>query len=104
KCAFLRTVIRELDLNACVHAVRVEDLPPLNADVISARALADLTALLSFSQRHMSSDGTLLFLKGKNWRVEVEEAQTKWNFAYQVAKSRTSEDSTILSISGVSRV
>ncbi|MCL4170695.1 UNVERIFIED_CONTAM: hypothetical protein GTU68_049362, partial [Idotea baltica] len=42
KAAFLRTVIRELGLRASVINKRIEQVDPLDADVISARALADL--------------------------------------------------------------
>ena len=46
KSAFLRTAIRELDLAAKVKTERIEELECLEADVLSARALADLTKLL----------------------------------------------------------
>ena len=44
KCAFLRSVIREAGLSATVIAARIEEVPPLSATVISARALAPLAA------------------------------------------------------------
>ena len=40
KSVFLRTAIRELDLNATVLNARIEKRPPVRADVISSRALA----------------------------------------------------------------
>ena len=104
KSVFLRNVARELDLNVRVENERIENLDPLNADVVSARALADLSTLLCLSHRHLSKDGMMIFLKGKNWSSEVEKAQSEWNFEHQIVKSKTSEGSIILCVSGVHRV
>ena len=104
KAVFLKTVVRELGLAAHVLTARIEDLEPLNADVISARALADLPQLFEYSEKHLAEGGCVVFPKGKNWRSEVERAQRKWNFDYQIDKSKTSEGSVILCASGVSRV
>lgn len=103
KCAFLRSVLRETSIKANVISRRIEDIPPLEACVISARALAELPKLLSLSHEHSVRGGVLLFPKGENWRTEVAEAQSKWRFDHQVAKSKTNAKSVILSISGVRR-
>ena len=47
KSVFLRTVARECDLNVQVISDRIEKAKPQKADVLSARALADLTTLLT---------------------------------------------------------
>jgi len=104
KCAFLRNVARELGLKVHIENDRIENLSPLGADIVSARALADLTALLHLSEKHLAQDARLLLMKGKNWLSELETAQTKWNFEYQVVKSKTSHGSAILCVSGVHRV
>ena len=104
KCAFLRTVIRETEAPAVVINDRIENIAPLEVDVLSARALADLTKLLSFAARHLRKGGTAIFPKGETWREELKNAQTAWNFDYQVAKSETQDGPVILSITGVARV
>ncbi|WWR46759.1 RsmG family class I SAM-dependent methyltransferase [Roseovarius sp. S88] len=104
KSVFLKTVARELDLRVHVENQRIENLDSLSADVVSARALADLSALLCLSNRHLSKDGMMIFLKGKNWSSEVEKAQSEWNFEHQIVKSKTSEGSIILCVSGAHRV
>jgi 16S rRNA (guanine527-N7)-methyltransferase len=104
KCAFLRTVIRETGVEAEVLNKRIEALAPMNANVVSARALADLPKLLAFAERHMSMDGLALFPKGSTWQNEVEDAQSQWNFEYQIAKSKTENGPAILKVTGVSRV
>ncbi|MFK7939591.1 MAG: 16S rRNA (guanine(527)-N(7))-methyltransferase RsmG [Roseovarius sp.] len=104
KAAFLRTIIRETDAPAEVLTDRIEDIAPLNADVISARALADLSTLLEFAERHMAKTGTALFLKGVQWEKELLSAQSEWNFEYRVDNSLTENGPVILGITGVSRV
>ncbi len=103
KSTFLRSVLRETSTKATVISQRIEDIPPLGACVISARALAELPKLLSLSHGHSAKDGVMLFPKGENWRTEVAEAQWKWRFDHQVVKSKTNTKSVILRISGVCR-
>ena len=57
KAAFLRTVLRETGVSARVIAGRIEDIAPLDADVLSARALADLSTLLAHAERHLAAGG-----------------------------------------------
>ncbi|WP_299846594.1 16S rRNA (guanine(527)-N(7))-methyltransferase RsmG [uncultured Roseovarius sp.] len=104
KCTFLRTVIRETGANAEVLNDRIENIPPLDVDVLSARALADLSTLLEFTERHMLPKGMALFPKGETWQKELTKAQSKWQFETQFAKSETEAGPVILRITGVSRV
>lgn len=103
KAAFLRTVIRELELNASVLAQRIEQAMPQHADVLSARALADLTVLLQFAERHLKADGTALFMKGTTWEKELKKASESWSFKSEVHKSRTEPDAAILEIKEIER-
>lgn len=104
KCAFLRTVLRETGVRAEVKSERVEDLDPLNADIASARALAPLSTLLEYFERHVAPDGSAVFLKGERWKEEVQEAESRWKFDLQTTKSCTNTSAKILQISKVSRV
>jgi 16S rRNA (guanine527-N7)-methyltransferase len=104
KCAFLQTVIRETGAPAEVINDRIENSPALEADVLSARALADLPKLLAFADRHLSAEGTALFPKGASWQKELEASQSQWNFDSRIAKSKTEDGPAILAITGVSRV
>ena len=103
KSAFLRTVIRETGAPAKVINARVEETPPLGADILSARALADLPALLGFAERHLAKNGTCLFPKGKTWAKELSDAQSQWQFTHEVVNSETETGPVILRIQGVSR-
>ncbi|MEO9651302.1 MAG: 16S rRNA (guanine(527)-N(7))-methyltransferase RsmG [Roseobacter sp.] len=104
KSAFLRTVIRELDLNAVVLTSRVEVIETQRAEVLSARALADLGQLLKYGDQHLSKTGKALFLKGEKWEKEVQMARDVWSFDLCVHKSKTNSAAAILEIKEIERV
>ncbi len=103
KAAFLRTALRETGAHGRVIKERAESIPPLQADVVSARALADLSALLDLAQPHLSSNAICVFPKGKAWRKELEDAKTKWIFQHRVVTSKLDPDAAILIIKDVTR-
>jgi 16S rRNA (guanine527-N7)-methyltransferase len=81
KAAFLRAAKRELSLaNLEVHAERIESVPPMAADVVTARALAPLAKLLGLAALHGKPETVYLFPKGLRWRDEVAEARDAWSF------------------------
>lgn len=103
KAAFLMAAARELGLHLAVRAERIESLPPLNADVLSARALAPLDQLIGHAERHLSPQGVALFPKGANHAAEMKQALEKWQFSYETVQSVTDADAVIFQIVGVSR-
>lgn len=104
KAAFLRSVFREAGVAGKVVAGRVEAIPPLNADVISARALADLSKLFEFSIPHSHEESVLLLSKGSTWQKEVSLAEESWSFRSEAHKSVTDPNAIILKIEGLARV
>ncbi|MEI4234304.1 16S rRNA (guanine(527)-N(7))-methyltransferase RsmG [Roseovarius sp. D22-M7] len=104
KSAFLRTVLRETGVKADVITDRIENVPPLAAAVVSARALAPLTKLLEYADRHLGQGGLALLQKGQAWEKELRDASSEWHFNYHVDKSVVQENSVILSVTGVRRV
>lgn len=104
KSTFQRTILRETETPATVITARIEEVAPLHADILSARALSDLDQLLDFAQRHRKQGGTALFPKGASWQKEVEKARESWRFDLDVHTSRTSPDSVILNIGEIARV
>lgn len=103
KAAFLMTAARELGLQLAVRAERIESLPPLNADVLSARALAPLDQLIGHAERHLSPQGVALFPKGASHAAEMKQALEKWQLSYETVQSVTDADAVIYQIMGVSR-
>lgn len=104
KAVFLRTVIRELGLNARVLSERVEKLAPLDADVVSARALASLIELLGYAQMHLAEGGVAIFPKGARHAEELNEALEKWTFQVQTHQSVTDPHAVIFQIKDIARV
>ena len=108
KCAFLRTVARELDLAAkgCavhVHAKRIEDvLPDLpTSDAITARALASLSDLLTMSGDRISGPCQAIFAKGVQHQSEIAQARKTFNFDVELEPSRLETGSVLLRVTKV---
>ncbi|QDC11466.1 16S rRNA (guanine(527)-N(7))-methyltransferase RsmG [Oceanicola sp. D3] len=104
KCTFLSTVLRETGVSAQIHANRAESLPSRSAQVLSARAMAPLTTLLSFADQHLAPDGKALFLKGAQHETEIAKALENWNFDVQKHPSETDPSGALLTIGNISRV
>ena len=103
KAAFLLSCSQKLCLNTRVIQKRIEKSEQQNAQVISARALADLSTLIGYAQYHLSPNGKCLFLKGKSYKKEIEIARKEWFFNCKIWPSITNEESAILEIWGISK-
>lgn len=103
KCAFLRTVSRETNTPLTVHAKRIEDVPSLNADVVTARAIAPISILLEYAERHRSAAGTCLFMKGVRAEIEVSEALRSWHFVPSYHASISQQGASIVEIGEFAR-
>lgn len=104
KCAFLRTVARETDTNLTIENSRIEQLKPLNSDIMSARALAPLSTLMDYASRHLKNTGVAMLPKGATWKQEVSDVQEHWRFTYTAHPSRTNSNAVILEIRELSNV
>ncbi|GGX39864.1 ribosomal RNA small subunit methyltransferase G [Tateyamaria omphalii] len=104
KSTFLRTCARELELPIKIMACRIEAVEALNAQTISARALAPLDSLLSLALPHLTQDGICLFQKGAQWQDEVVAAKQNWRFSYEAMPSKTNAEAVVLKIKDISRV
>lgn len=101
KAAFLLQAIRSLDLSAKVIVRRIDAVEPLAADVLTARALAPLDALLGHAARHLRPSGRAFFPKGSTYRDEMAAAQQRWTFRCTAHKSLTDPQSAILEVDGL---
>jgi 16S rRNA (guanine527-N7)-methyltransferase len=103
KATFLRESCRTLGLDVDIQSKRIESLPSAGADVLSARALAPLTALLAFADRHLVRSGVALFPKGSQYESEVAEARKTWSFDLKLVQSQSDSKSAILEIRNARR-
>ena len=101
KTNFLKTVARELSLPVTVHTARVENLDPLKADVLTARAFAPLPRLFAYAHPHLTDGATLLLPKGETADKELESAAEGWRFDVESFKSETDDAAAILRITNL---
>ena len=104
KAAFLREASRTLGLVTTVIVGRVESIPSLAAEVLSARALAPLSQLLGLSVRHLVPSGTALFMKGASHLAEIAEAKKLWAFDLASHPSKTDRQAVTLCLTGIRHV
>ena len=103
KATFLSEAVRELGLMATVLNQRIEDAPPQDADIVSARALAPLPDLLPLALRHLSADGRMIFPKGARYADEVDAARKLWHFDLTQHQSQTDPAARILIVENIIR-
>jgi 16S rRNA (guanine527-N7)-methyltransferase len=104
KSVFLSEAVRQLELSATIYPLRIDELAPQGADVVSARALAPLTTLCGLSVRHLRDDGVCAFLKGANADTEIIEARKDWRFDLDRTASITDSRASALFLRGLRHV
>lgn len=103
KAAFLREAARVADADVVLHVKRLESLPPLAADVVTARALAPLDKLLGYAAPHLASGGVALFLKGQGVDGELTAAEKAWIMTVERLGSRSDPAATLLKVEAIER-
>lgn len=104
KAVFLREALRTTDSAGVVHMARAEDIAPLGADVVTARALAPLDRLMPLAVRHLNENGICLLHKGANALSELTATRKIWHSSVDIIRSNSDDRGAILRIGGVSRV
>jgi 16S rRNA (guanine527-N7)-methyltransferase len=102
KAAFLQQASHTLALPVEVYVERAERLPPIQAGIVSARALSALDALLPLAQRHLGDGGIALFPKGESWETEVAKAQASWRFDLEAVVD-PGHKGAVLKVSSIAR-
>lgn len=103
KSAFLREAARLGAGNVTVHTERAESVTPWPSEVLTARALAPLDALLSLTEKFHAQCKLSLFLKGQNVVEEIDKASISWDFNVQQTPSVTDKTGVILVLSGIKK-
>jgi len=109
KCDFMEKVLLETDTNSKIHNTRIENLPFLNPDFIISRALTSTRNLIELSYKHCNNKNhnineknisknlpNLLFLKGKNFKIELDDLSKKYTIKFKIINSITDKESKIL--------
>lgn len=76
RCEWLVDVVEELGLdNVTIHQARAEELRGKGkADVVTSRAVANMSKLVRMTSKLIAPGGSLVALKGRRAALEVEEA------------------------------
>ena len=100
KAAFLQAVIGQFGLPARVVARRIDESYALvsTPELVTARALAALPALLDLSAPWLTKGSRALFHKGRDYRAEVEESTHRWAFDLVEHPSMTDAHGVILEV------
>ena len=103
RAEFLQRVVDELGLsNTTVLQKKVEQVTAAPT-VITGRAVANVSKFLSLTT-HLADLSTIYVLpKGRKAREELEEARKSWQGRFELAKSATDDDASILIASEVRR-
>jgi 16S rRNA (guanine527-N7)-methyltransferase len=105
KASFLREAIRATGAPAVVHAATIVDFvdnPPMGLEVVTARALAPLPALLGLSYALLKPGTVGLFPKGQDVVAELTKATKCWNIEASLVPSLTAAGARIVVVTRAS--
>ena len=98
RATFLGEAARVAEAEVTVHAMRIEDLSPFPADVVTARALAPLRKLLEYAAPFLGPEGVGLFPRGREVEIDLTGLGEIWHMRIDRVPSRTDSSATILRI------
>jgi 16S rRNA (guanine527-N7)-methyltransferase len=103
KAAFLRTIAAETKTPIELLNLNINDIKDRQFDVITSRALADLSELLELSEKLRKPSTHCLFLKGKNLDDELALAQKDWELDVRKMESVTDKEAYLLRLTNIKR-
>ena len=103
KCVFLHEAARVTGTKLTIHNKRIEAAPALEADVVTARALAPLVQLLDHAVRFLKPAGKCVFLKGARQADELTEARKTWHMSVTERPSLSDPSGVILELESPAR-
>jgi 16S rRNA (guanine527-N7)-methyltransferase len=107
KAAFLREAVQATGAPAEVHAVGLEDFVEnlaVPVDVVTARALAPLAALLTATYPLLKIGTLGLFPKGQDVDAELTAAAKCWSIQSSLAPSLTDPKAKIVRVTGIEKL
>jgi 16S rRNA (guanine527-N7)-methyltransferase len=103
KAVFLQEAARVTGTAVKIHRVRIEAAPRIEADIVTARALAKISLLLEYSSRFLKPGGSCYLLKGARWTEEMVEARKNWRMTSSEIPSLSEASGIILKLESIVR-
>jgi 16S rRNA (guanine527-N7)-methyltransferase len=100
KCAFLREVVRQLQLPVVVHNRRIETLDPQTIapiEAVTARAVASTAEILTLSREFLERGATLILPRGQTAEHELEALDLS-HYTVQCAANTIDQTGVVLII------
>ena len=98
KINFIKEFAYEQKLEIKSICTRVEKIKKQQFDFIVCRAFASLTKLLDYSRFFTKKNTSLLFLKGRSVKKEIDDAKKSFSFEYNLYPSKSVGDGFVLKI------
>ncbi len=98
KINFIKEFAHENSLEIKTICTRVEKIKNQKFDFIVCRAFAPLIKLLDYSRFFTKKNTSLLFLKGRSVKKEIEDAKKLFNFKCDLYPSKSEGDGFVLKI------
>ena len=102
KCAFMQTALRETGAKAVIHNERLESLPFLDADIITARAFASIDKILHLTSAQHKEGQVFWLLKGRSVNEELTHKAVSNKIEHQNYESLVSGEGVITRLARLS--
>jgi 16S rRNA (guanine527-N7)-methyltransferase len=103
KATFLQEAARLTGAKVTIHARRIEAVPVIRADVVTARALARLALLLEYANSFLGTGTACYFLKGASLADELTEARKYWHMEASEFPSLSGASGVIVKLESIVR-
>ena len=98
KINFIKEFAQEQNLEIKTICTRVEKIKNQKFDFVICRAFAPLLKLLDYSRFFHKKNTSLLFLKGRSVKKEIQDAKKSFSFEYDLYPSQSEGDGYVLKI------
>jgi len=107
KAAFLRETARRIKIPVEIMSTRIESnasVKELNSvDTVTARAFAPFDRLFGLVFPVFSRQTVGIFLKGRDFALEIESARQTWAFEYELRESKTDSEGRVVVVRDLAR-
>ena len=104
KIKFIRSFSKENNVLSKTLCSRVENIKKQKFDFVICRAFAPLFLILNYSLIFSKRNTSLLFLKGRNVKKEIQEANKQFSFEYELFESKSDGGGFIIKVNKLKKL